>query len=71
MKRMCAWCGRELNQRDDAKEAQVTHGLCPDCRSTYFGSESAKQVNSLAVQTDIPTRKRLDSPRPSDVRQNP
>jgi nucleotide-binding universal stress UspA family protein len=45
MKRICAWCSRELESgRNDNLE--VTHGLCPDCRYRHFSSSRSTDVDS-------------------------
>jgi hypothetical protein len=46
MKRVCAWCGWELNPSEARDEEQVTHGLCADCRSKFFASAKAKKAPS-------------------------
>lgn len=39
MKRVCAWCGRELEESDQRND-QTTHGLCRDCRSQFFNPKA-------------------------------
>jgi hypothetical protein len=36
MKRVCAWCGRDLDPSERHSGTQVTHGLCHGCRSRFF-----------------------------------
>jgi hypothetical protein len=36
MKRMCAWCGQELDQVERRDNQPLTHGLCPACRRRVF-----------------------------------
>ena len=49
MKRICAWCSRELDFIRSA-DAEVTHGVCPDCRYRHFASAGANGVDSeLAI----------------------
>jgi hypothetical protein len=42
MKRLCGWCGRELGEATRPEEVRVTHGVCEDCRNTYFPSAKVK-----------------------------
>lgn len=37
MKRICAWCGNEMDQKPRPEARGVTHGLCHACRTLYFG----------------------------------
>jgi hypothetical protein len=36
MKRVCAWCGLDLDQADQREDRPVTHGICPACRHELF-----------------------------------
>lgn len=47
MKRMCAWCGLDLNQVEECEEMPVTHGLCPACRRQFF--VTAKDTVQVAL----------------------
>ena len=32
MRRVCAWCGKELNMNEDLPlDSVITHGICDDC----------------------------------------
>jgi hypothetical protein len=44
MNRVCAWCGRRLNQSAHLKTLQVTHGLCVDCRQRFFAPAKTKEA---------------------------
>jgi len=52
MKRVCAWCGRELDPAEPSEDAEVTHGLCPACRNQFFPSTKAKEADSPSTQQD-------------------
>lgn len=47
MKRVCAWCGRALDQPERREDVQVTHGVCQDCRSKFFASSKATKAGTL------------------------
>ena len=47
MKRVCAWCGRALDQPERREDVQVTHGVCQDCRSRFFASSKATKAGTL------------------------
>ncbi len=50
MKRVCAWCGRELDQSERRTGLQVTHGICQACRDKFFAKALAKEAGSLPTQ---------------------
>ena len=41
MNRICAWCGKLLDEKAFAEGQQVTHGLCEPCRKVVFVSIKA------------------------------
>jgi DNA-directed RNA polymerase subunit RPC12/RpoP len=53
MKRVCAWCGRELDQSECREDMQVTHGVCPICRRRFFASAKANEADSQPTQEDV------------------
>jgi hypothetical protein len=36
MKRVCAWCGKDLDLAESGDGLPVTHGLCVECRRRHF-----------------------------------
>ena len=47
MRRICAWCKKELNPREDmGTESEITHGICSGCASKFSGDvpESVKAI---------------------------
>ena len=46
MKRVCAWCGRELEQPERREDLQVTHGVCLECRGRFFATTKAKEADA-------------------------
>ena len=53
MKRVCAWCGRELDQSECREDVQVTHGICQVCRRRFFASAKAKEGYSRSTRDDV------------------
>ena len=53
MKRVCAWCGRELEQFASGEDLQVTHGVCRICRRRYFASPKTKEADSWSTLEDV------------------
>jgi len=50
MKRVCAWCGRELDHDDGREDVPVTHGLCPPCRLRFFHTSRPPDAPSREAQ---------------------
>jgi DNA-directed RNA polymerase subunit RPC12/RpoP len=46
MKRICAWCGRDLDQERPENQPR-THGLCPECRRRFFAVAKDEDVPSI------------------------
>ena len=36
MKRVCAWCEREIGTSEHNENLPITHGLCQVCRGRFF-----------------------------------
>jgi AhpD family alkylhydroperoxidase len=53
MKRVCAWCGRELDQPERSDGGQVTHGVCQGCRCKFFASAKLREVDSRSSLEDV------------------
>lgn len=54
MRRICAWCKKELTPREDmGTEAEITHGICSSC-ALNFSREIPKTVKSLLDLIDEP-----------------
>ena len=53
MKRMCAWCGRELDQSEHREKVPVSHGVGKVCRQKFFTSASAKEADSRSTPADL------------------
>lgn len=47
MNRICAWCGKSLDEKAFAENLQITHGLCETCRKTVFRSIKALESESM------------------------
>ena len=38
MKRLCAWCGKELGEKPGGEPDDVTHGICKKCMEKLLAS---------------------------------
>jgi hypothetical protein len=61
MKRLCAWCGRDLSPGHRSKTGSVTHGLCAACRRSTFG---AKGRGAGPLENTEGERREADGPAP-------
>jgi len=43
MRIVCAWCGKELGEKEPLEDKRITHGICPECLAKYFPE---KKINS-------------------------
>lgn len=39
MKRVCAWCGEALDNKQLLATVDITHGVCPSCRHEFFATK--------------------------------
>jgi DNA-directed RNA polymerase subunit RPC12/RpoP len=53
MKRVCAWCGGELDPFEGCEDIQVTHGVCPICRDRFFPKAVANETDSQPTREDV------------------
>lgn len=43
IKRICAWCGKELDSTEgDKEETIISHGICDDCKSNILFQDGVK-----------------------------
>lgn len=33
---VCAWCKKEMGEKEGLKEGEVSHGICENCREKHF-----------------------------------
>ena len=46
---VCAWCGKNLGQKEPLSDKRTSHGMCPDCEKKYDDELTKKSVISNAV----------------------
>jgi hypothetical protein len=68
MKRICAWCGADLDDLQAHDRQTLTHGLCVDCRSRFFPARRGK--DALANDEGSATAESGKPAVPSDHEQN-
>jgi len=48
MKRVCAWCGKDMGEKEPLDDDSVTHAICKDCRREEFrGEKSNRDIERL------------------------
>ena len=60
MRRVCAWCGRSLDDIPEQAGREVTHGLCPACRERFFARAEIVKDMSSPGKNQIPSADRGD-----------
>ena len=56
MRRVCAWCGVDLNGDREALDATqpVSHGICRPCRDTHFKRPSVSKAQQFLDSLGVP-----------------
>ena len=44
MNLVCAWCDRDLGEKDGKGETGTSHGICKECKETYFSPEALRET---------------------------
>lgn len=47
MIRLCAWCGRQLEQAKPPDPDRTTHGICAKCKSKHFSPDEGKEREAV------------------------
>lgn len=40
---ICAWCNKEMGEREGIEGGKSSHGICPSCREKYFPRPNEKR----------------------------
>lgn len=46
MRRICAWCQKDLGHNDKMPEHAITHGICESCRVAMLNSLAPQSLNA-------------------------
>ena len=46
MKVVCAWCKKDLGEKEPLKDKSITHGICPECEAKYFPEQGGRPIVS-------------------------
>ena len=60
MKVICAWCGKDMGEKDGKGVEGVSHGICEDCVNKYFPEITIPEPRAFKVRAELrkqPTRK--------------
>lgn len=58
MKRVCAWCGKDMGEIEPLDDDSITHGICDDCLLRNFphiyelvyGDRTPEEVNATKTR---------------------
>lgn len=53
----CAWCRKDLGQKEPLDNKGVSHGICEICQRKYFGSHLQKETQFYPSLVNAPTNK--------------
>ncbi|MEW6488773.1 MAG: PAS domain-containing protein [Thermodesulfobacteriota bacterium] len=54
MRRVCAWCGGELEPGGNPADPVVTHGICPSCSDHFFGDPDLPPLRRFLDRLEAP-----------------
>lgn len=57
MRVICAWCNRDMGEKDGESVRGVSHGLCRECFDEVMPEEENGIMTGLAVTEDTEERK--------------
>ena len=52
MKRLCGWCGQELDPKQTGDHDGITHGVCSACRQMFFPLQNPEKLDSEPLESD-------------------
>jgi len=54
MKRICAWCSKEILPESVMEEEGVTHGICESCRDYFFSPQGPPTFSGFLDMLSVP-----------------
>lgn len=61
----CAWCKKDMGEKEPLDDKSTTHTICPKCSRIHFGRDlrTEKELADLKAMSEVRIRgnKRLDS----------
>lgn len=54
MRRICAWCKKELEDDNRSDDAEVTHGICEHCRVSLLSSYAPRDIHKFLSFFSLP-----------------
>lgn len=46
MIRVCAWCKKELGEKEPLEDKRITHGMCEECLEALHEDEEKEEMNN-------------------------
>ena len=50
MKKLCAWCGKELGEIEPYDNKEITHGICRECKDKEYDKLFKHRESELKAQ---------------------
>ncbi|PLX45696.1 MAG: hypothetical protein C0609_02430 [Deltaproteobacteria bacterium] len=54
MHRVCAWCKKSLAKNTSVQEEDVSHGICPDCKTALLSADSYTHLGAFLESLEVP-----------------
>jgi len=54
MKKICAWCNKNLNDIKENDEKSISHGICPVCLKKHFQIDNVENMKKLLDKFNNP-----------------
>lgn len=54
MRRVCAWCGKELSAGDHRHDDVISHGICTDCMEHFASGTRVLSLREYLDKLDVP-----------------
>ncbi len=54
MKKICAWCTKEIAADPDGSDKELSHGICTECRDYFFSPEGPPTFAAFLDQLAVP-----------------
>jgi PAS domain-containing protein len=54
MKKVCAWCNKQLSQDVGQSDDMISHGICNDCRDYFFSPQGPPSFAKFLDMLDVP-----------------
>jgi len=62
MKIVCAWCGKDLGEKEPLEDKRITHGICEECEAKNFPDYLPDTEFQKALEVELEKHGFADNP---------